>query len=74
MTIDEVIYCMKSYLPDNNVEHCTSCPYYGSVKVDKQVSVCKSDEAHRIAIEALKKLKKESNSKPTLIWPKPPKR
>ena len=56
MTIREAIYCMKSYLPDSELEHCTSCPYYGSVSVGDNVFVCRSDEAHRMAIQALEKM------------------
>ena len=57
MTIEEAIYCMKSYLPDG-AEKCLSCPYYGSKEVDSQVSVCNSSEAHRLAIEALTRMLK----------------
>lgn len=52
MTIEEAIYCMNSYLPDNK-DSCYSCPYYGSKKVDDQLYVCNSAEAHRMAIKAL---------------------
>ena len=45
MTLEEAIYCMKSYLPDNRVESCIRCKYYES---------CHSNEAHEMAIEALK--------------------
>lgn len=44
MTREDAIYCMTSYLPDNEVEHCTSCKYYDA---------CKSDEAHKMAIRSL---------------------
>lgn len=54
MTKDEAIYCMQSYLPYDEYEHCTSCPYYGAYGVDGQVSFCKSAEAHEMAINALK--------------------
>lgn len=56
MTIDEAIYCMKSYLPDDRVEHCVNCPYYGSVEVEKNIYVCRSSDAHKTAIKALEKL------------------
>lgn len=59
MTVDEAIYCMKSYLPDNEVEHCVSCPYYGSVSLGDNCYTCKSSEAHKLAIEALTKMKEE---------------
>lgn len=55
MTKEEAIYCMMSYLPDNSVEHCTSCPYYGANQMDANSYSCKSNEAHMMAIEALKK-------------------
>ena len=29
ITIDETIYCMKSYLPSDDYTHCTECKYYG---------------------------------------------
>ena len=54
MTIQEAIYCMKSYLPETEDEDaCCKCPYYGANKVDGQLSVCNSSEAHRMAIKAL---------------------
>lgn len=56
MSIDEAIYCMRSYLPENKIEQCLGCPYYGSVKKG-QVSYCKSSEAHKLAIKALEILK-----------------
>ena len=56
MTIEEAIYCMKSYLHDNEVEDCVSCPYYGSVNDGDNCYVCRSDEAHRMAIRALEKM------------------
>ena len=59
MTNEEAIYCMKSYLPDNTVEHCTNCPYYGAVQISSQASVCKSSEAHRMAIDALEQKAKK---------------
>lgn len=61
MTIDEAIYCMKSYMPDNKKDICLSCPYYGSIHVEdkiyKHVYTCKASEAHKMAIEALEKMK-----------------
>lgn len=59
MTIEEAIYCMKSYLPGNEVEDCVSCPYYGSVNDGDNCYVCRSSEAHLLAIEALKKMREE---------------
>ena len=57
MTLEEAIYCMTSYLPDTDVEHCEQCPYKASVQIDKRTFTCKSSEAHRMAIEALKQMK-----------------
>lgn len=57
MSIDEAIYCMKSYLPNNEVDQCIECPYYGSVKKDNQTFFCRSADAHRMAIIALEKMK-----------------
>lgn len=57
MTIPEAIYCMESYLPESK-DSCIRCKYYGSKK-EGSIYVCKSSEAHKIAIEALKeKLKR----------------
>ena len=53
MTNEEAIYCMMSYLPDDRIEHCINCPYYGCNKIDEQISICKSSEAHKMAIKAL---------------------
>lgn len=52
MTNKEAIHCMKSYLPNDKVEHCISCPYYGSNKANG-VYYCKSNDAHKLAIQAL---------------------
>lgn len=54
MTLEEAMYCMASYLPDADVEHCVNCPYRKAVQIDEQTFTCKSSEAHRMAIEALK--------------------
>ncbi len=51
MTIDEAIYCMKSYLPDSRIS-CQDCKYYGS-KDDGEAMICQSSAAHEMAIEAL---------------------
>jgi len=56
MTIREAIYCMKSYLPDNEVEDCLKCPYYASICIEDGFYTCRSDEAHRMAIQALEKM------------------
>ena len=56
MTIEEAIYCMESYLPDNEIEHCLNCPYYGCKHIKDNVYVCNSSEAHRMAIRALRQL------------------
>ena len=59
MTLDEAIYCMKSYLPDETVEHCFNCPYYASKQIDEYTFLCESSTAHRMAIDALKRMKEE---------------
>lgn len=66
MTVDEAIYCMKSYLPDHTEEKCTQCRFYGIKEQnfgDQCFYVCQSAEAHRMAIEALKKLKESEDAK-----------
>lgn len=55
MTIDEAIYCMKSYLPGNEIEDCLNCPYYG----DDLISHCRSSDAHKLAIMALEEKKRK---------------
>lgn len=56
MTEKEAIHCMKSYLPEATVEDCRNCPFYGSMKTyDSQIFLCKSSEAHKMAIDALEK-------------------
>lgn len=55
MTKDEAIYCMDTYIGDHAYTGCFKCPYYGKKKIDDQTSVCMSNEAHRMAIEALKR-------------------
>lgn len=67
MTIDDAIYCMKSYLPDIDIEHCLDCPYYGTVHYDDQTAVCRSSEAHRLAIAALEKMKGEKTADQVII-------
>ena len=60
MTIDEAIYCMKAYLPEERLERCINCPYYKSYpicEVDDDTELCKSSEAHKMAIEALERMK-----------------
>lgn len=52
MTIDEAIYCMKSYLPDNRIS-CQDCKYYGSKDEGDGVFTCQSFAAHELAIKAL---------------------
>ena len=58
MTIEEAIYCMKSYLFENEV-FCVNCPYYGSKQIDNQTFTCRSSEAHKLAIKALEKMLEE---------------
>lgn len=54
MTIEEAIYCLKSYMPDAEDDMCKNCRYYGSIK-DGSIHTCKSNTAREMAIEALKK-------------------
>lgn len=54
MTIEEAIYCLKSYMPDAEDDMCKNCKYYGSVK-DGSAYICKSNAAREMAIEALEK-------------------
>lgn len=54
MTIDETIYCMKSYLPNEEYTHCTECKYYGC----NTNGTCKSNEAHQKAIDTMRKYQK----------------
>lgn len=63
MTIDEAIYCMRSYLPDEE-ERCYACPCYASRHEDGSVYVCASSEAHMKAIDALTELKRQGGT----IW------
>ena len=51
MTIDEAIFCMKSYLPNSRVL-CQDCKYYGS-EYDDGAWFCHSSDAHKLAIKAL---------------------
>ena len=51
MSIDEAIYCMKSYLPSDEYTHCTECKYYGC----KDNGTCVSNEAHQMAIDTMHK-------------------
>jgi len=44
MTIEEAIFCEKSYIGETN---CTDCKYYGT-------ETCQSRESHRMAVKALK--------------------
>ena len=60
MTVDEAIYCMESYLPNIELGHCLGCPYYGSVYLGDNSRICKSSEAHKLAIVALKKMEEET--------------
>ena len=58
MTIDEAIYCMKSYVPEyGGYELCDGCKYYASKKISKNGFVCSSGEARKIAIKALERLR-----------------
>lgn len=58
MTIEEAIYCMKSYLFENELS-CVNCRYYSSKQTDNQTFTCCSSEAHKLAIKALEKMLKE---------------
>ena len=62
MSIDDAIYCMRSYLPDEDVL-CYGCKYYASKQVKDNVFVCRSDEAHKMAIRALERMKKEDHDR-----------
>ena len=55
MKIPEAIYCMNSYIDDPSNDHCTNCPYYGSVPVENGY-ICKSGTAHKMAAKALELL------------------
>lgn len=44
MTIEEAIFCEKSYIGETN---CIDCKYYGT-------ETCQSRESHRMAVKALK--------------------
>jgi hypothetical protein len=43
MTLDEAIFCEKSYIGETN---CKDCKYYGT-------DTCKSRQSHKMAIKAL---------------------
>lgn len=47
MTVEEAIFCEKSYIGETN---CIDCKYYGT-------DTCQSRESHRMAIEALEQTK-----------------
>lgn len=64
MTVQEAIYCMKTYLPDSEAS-CTDCQYYGAVDDGDNVFTCKSSEAHELAIKALEQMKSLANTKNT---------
>ena len=62
MTYAEAAYCMQSYLPDEDVTHCTECPYYGCKELgdgSENGRTCRSSEAHRMAMQALKFMEKQ---------------
>lgn len=63
MTIEEAIYCLKTYDPESDHSACFKCPYYGSTKVSDNTYICKSNTARKMAIEALKKEKTRRNNK-----------
>ena len=54
MSIDEAIYCMKSYMPNEEYTHCTECKYYGA----RNNNTCASSEAHQVAVETMRKYQK----------------
>ena len=61
MTIDEAIFCMNHYLPGSDVLECKEkCPYYGSVELDDGLYTCKAATAHKMAVEALEFMKKNT--------------
>ena len=57
MTIEEAIYCLKTYDPESDHSACFRCPYYGNTKVSDNTYICQSNTARKMAIEALKKEK-----------------
>lgn len=62
MTIEEAIYCLKTYDPESDYSACFKCPYYGSTKVNNNTYICQSNTARKMAIEALKKEKARRNN------------
>ena len=58
MTTKEAIYCMESYLPEAE-DHCLGCPYYGKHLTESGVFRCRSSDAHRMAIDALRRDQRE---------------
>lgn len=54
MTPEEAMYCMGSYLPDTDEFDCRKCRFYASQKAGR-VYLCRSSNAHKIAIEAISK-------------------
>lgn len=63
MTIEEAIYCLKTYDPESDYSACFKCPYYGSTEVDDNTYICQSNTARKMAIEALKKEKSRRKKK-----------
>lgn len=66
MTNKEAIYCMRSYLGETD---CVKCPYYASIPIDEQTSVCRSNEAHTLAIKALEERPTTTNKELKSIKP-----
>ena len=52
MTIEEAIFCERSYIGETN---CIDCKYYGS-------ETCQSRESHKMAIKALQQQLKMGNN------------
>lgn len=59
MTIDEAIRCMKAYLPDGGLDECYGCPYFNSNQVNV-LEFCRNEEAHKLAIKALERMKEDT--------------
>lgn len=54
MTVEEALYCLKSYMPDAKDDMCKNCKYYGST-IDGTAYICGSNTARKIAIRALER-------------------
>ena len=57
MTPEEAIYCLLSYQSDSPDDMCKKCSYYNTMQGDGY-STCKSSEARKMAVKALKAMSK----------------